>query len=359
MRYKGAVTEARLLRCLEMARVARNDIVLDAGCGRGEIALHVALRDGECVALDYSEDAILMTKDTLTNLPSREKVHVVLGDVDVLCFADRVFDKVFLIDIAEHLEEQEFKTALEEVSRVLRDSGYVVIHTSPSRWALDIGYKLARFAKRILRQDFLPPEPRTAYERSLHLGEQNPLRLKDLLKDMGFACKLWLEGFPQWIAGTPLERSPNFLKPFFYTEIFAIAWKQKQMPPEIIHDLDQTQYVSGFYLQENWPPLIRWTSKRAEIRLRCTKGRFVKIKIFSGPIQLNRKIEGSFALQGQRYCFTVEPGLWYDFLIPLCRHEKDAAPLVILVNQTFIPDQILGNGDQRKLGVAVGAVTLV
>lgn len=173
--------------CTEPSRSMR---VLDMGCGRGEIVLHVARQGAEVVGIDYSAACLRLTRRTLEVASERERDRVTLGHADAtaLPFRDAVFERVLMLDIVEHLRDGQVSRALREAYRVLTPKGYLVLHTLPNRWALQYGYPLFRLLSRRL-----PSTPRSDVERSVHINEQDILSLKRVLDEAGFAFDIWLE----------------------------------------------------------------------------------------------------------------------------------------------------------------------
>src|SRR5688500_8673848 len=62
----GARLRPRLAHSLELAALAPGMRVLDLGCGRGETAVHAAMRGARVVALDYSADCLHLTREAAT-----------------------------------------------------------------------------------------------------------------------------------------------------------------------------------------------------------------------------------------------------------------------------------------------------
>jgi SAM-dependent methyltransferase len=106
----------------------------------------------------------------------------------VLPLEDNTFDRVWMLDVVEHLHAWQLEAALAEARRVLRPGGLLVIHTLPNRWALSVGYRLAR-----LVWPHLPREPRSQYERWVHVNEQSVLSLRRALARSGFKARVWVE----------------------------------------------------------------------------------------------------------------------------------------------------------------------
>jgi len=190
LRTRGAGLRPRLRRSLALARLRPGLRVLDLGCGRGEATFHAAARGAHVLAADYSPDCLALTARTLELAPPavRARVRLVRADATALPLADRSLDRALMLDVVEHLHPWQLAQALREIRRVLKPDGWVLIHTVPNRWALRYGYPLLRLAR-----PSLPANPRTAYERAVHVNEQDILGLRRLLRACGFRARLWLE----------------------------------------------------------------------------------------------------------------------------------------------------------------------
>ena len=261
LRTRGKALRPRLRRALQLADLRPGMRVLDLGCGKGEVTFHAALAGAEAYGLDYSSGSLSLSRKTFEVLPRSARKHAFLiqADVKAIPLADEAFDRIFVLDLVEHLYDWELRLALREFFRLLRPEGYVIVHTLPNRWALNIGYHLARTFLRSL-----PPSPRNEYERVVHVNEQDVIRLHDSLSACGFASRIWLEGTTKeqaaWQGGgdrfsdmrreaypiftnsvlggiyTALVRSPARL--IFANDIYAIAWRAGQPPPLILSRSD-------------------------------------------------------------------------------------------------------------------------
>ncbi len=102
---------------LEKLELLPNPVILDVGCGTGETTK--ALRNyGIVWGVDISEKALeFCRKQGLQNLKQSGACE--------LPFDDSFFDAVSMLDILEHVEEDE--KALQEVYRVLKSNGYLLI----------------------------------------------------------------------------------------------------------------------------------------------------------------------------------------------------------------------------------------
>src|SRR4029079_5688681 len=106
--------------------------------------------------------------------------HVVQADATALPFPDRIFDRVAMLAVVEHLHPWQLDGTMSEVRRILRPDGFAVIHTVPNRWALEVGYPLLRVFRRSR-----PADPRTAYEHAVHVNEQDVVGLAQTLRRAG------------------------------------------------------------------------------------------------------------------------------------------------------------------------------
>ncbi|MDP2935204.1 MAG: methyltransferase domain-containing protein [Dehalococcoidia bacterium] len=180
----------RLARAVYLAGVSAGQWLLDLGCGRGEVAAYCAREGGRVLALDYSADCLGLTAWAARQVEAGPsgRVMPVQGDTKGLPVRANSVSRVLLLDVVEHLYPWELDLALAEAYRVLRPGGYLVIHTLPNRWALEIGYPLARF---FIRR--LPADPRSEIEQAIHVNEQDILGLHRALSRVGFTPRVWLE----------------------------------------------------------------------------------------------------------------------------------------------------------------------
>jgi SAM-dependent methyltransferase len=103
--------------------------LLDAGCGTGGFLLW-ASRTGSfdrLCGVDVSAEAIDLARGTV---PAAE-LHV--APLDAIPFPDESFDVVTLNDVLQHVDEHSLVDALNEVRRVLRESGTLLVRTNGAR----------------------------------------------------------------------------------------------------------------------------------------------------------------------------------------------------------------------------------
>jgi ubiquinone/menaquinone biosynthesis C-methylase UbiE len=163
--------------------------------------------------------------------PGRVALH--RADARMLPFQSGSFDRVFLLDVVEHIAGAELGDVLGEVYRVLETGGQAVIHTMPNTWYYRFGYPVYRALQRVRGQS-LPADPRDRWAYShVHVNEQNPVRLHRALRSAGFQTRVWLKSAQRYEhessqvlrAGMVLLTSVYPFRWVFCNDIFAVATK--------------------------------------------------------------------------------------------------------------------------------------
>lgn len=204
-RTGGEVLPPRLAQALLMAGDLSGLRVLDLGCGRGEVVCHCLGRGALAVGVDYSSDALALTRAIVPLGQAR----LARSDAQSLPFPAESFDLAFALDLVEHLHPPELERMLAEAYRVLVPQGRLLIHTMPNGWYYRIGYPLYRLVQR-MRGARLPRDPRDRwrYVSEMHVNEQSVVSLSRSLRRAGFRAKVRLhnlQGFGQ--ESNPLVRA--------------------------------------------------------------------------------------------------------------------------------------------------------
>ncbi len=117
-----------LLRCFLRAEVKPGDRVLDLGCGRGDILFACQCTGAHAYGTDYSTAAVEIVCEHIRQNKLREIIVVQAALPDV-GFSDTRFDKVFLLDVVEHITEPVLLASLDSIARVMSEQGTLIIHT--------------------------------------------------------------------------------------------------------------------------------------------------------------------------------------------------------------------------------------
>lgn len=115
------VQQIFLKKLLSRCNLQKRSHILDFGCGYG-YNLSTLRRDSfRLYACDVSEKVIKANKRNFTD------VHFFLTDGKSLKQPSKMFDLVVCTEVLEHVEHQSF--LIQEFSRVLKDSGFLIIST--------------------------------------------------------------------------------------------------------------------------------------------------------------------------------------------------------------------------------------
>lgn len=197
----------RFVKALSLAGDLRGKRILDVGCGRAEIVIQAAMRGADAYGIDYAQAAVDIARRALDGIEDeaqRARTHVEQMDVKLLKFDDGFFDVVFMMDVVEHLYPHELAKAFDELKRVIRPGGRLVMHTSPNKTFEEIVYphwsrrvnqaalgvsRLLRFSDGLFNETMLPTGsefPHDKYEREMHINEQSAPRLQANVEQHGF-----------------------------------------------------------------------------------------------------------------------------------------------------------------------------
>lgn len=249
VRTQGRNLRPRVSKAIDLANLSQGMKILDIGCGRGEVILHCARMGVYSVGVDYSKEIIEIASATRATHSEEEQELMVFicDDVKNLKTQDK-FDRIFMLDLVEHLHDWELLELFEYCHKVLAPDGCIIIHTLPNKWVYEITYR------RLLRlfMPWLPQNPRSEYEKTIHVNEMTIVHLSNILKEGGFGSRVWLQDLiveqAKWHKKQPLAdkrgrlyrwlanpviglmykliaKTP--LKLLTVNEMFAVGWKSK------------------------------------------------------------------------------------------------------------------------------------
>jgi ubiquinone/menaquinone biosynthesis C-methylase UbiE len=236
---EGEHLSRRLSAAFKLAEVTPGMVILDVGCGRGEILRHCAQLGADAVGIDYAIVAVRMSQNVIQSvngvMPGR--TAVMQADAKRLPFPDAYFDRVLMFDVVEHLHPWELLEAMREVHRVLKPDGRFIIHTAPNVWYDRYAYPLVRLVRTLMGEGAkYPKDPRqfgVAVNQHVHVNEQSLWSMGRALREAGFEGKVWLDSPPQNRTENVLLAALRWLafdvppfRWFFEREVFAVASKR-------------------------------------------------------------------------------------------------------------------------------------
>lgn len=251
--------DARLRSVFDLTMMHQPRRVLDLGCGRGEIAYQAAAQNCEVVALDYSPDAIEIARSSLADAPAeiRDRITLLCEDATKINLPQPV-DVALAGDLIEHMAPAELDKLYAAVARQLTPAGMFVIHTFPNKWYYDYDYpRRRRIAASV--GAYLPPNPRSRYERLMHINEQSPRVLRRQLQKHFPHVLLWF-GSPEDPASSLQRRhSPRELAA--QRDLFVLA------SPVPINQAEVQRLFAHSFLSQDDVAAVRLESTQKNLRL--------------------------------------------------------------------------------------------
>lgn len=209
-KHHGRKVTPRMDMMLHLAKIQKGDVVLDVGCGRGEIVIQSVLRGASyAIGIDYAASAIKMCGRAKKVYPEKMQQHLAFYHTSADAFrTSRHFDKIFFLDVYEHLYPHEVNKTLKNMRRWLKPNGVLIIHTAPNLTFYRSGYRLLRLLYPVLRHvppvrrlvqtkpnwqgRALPKDPEEGqdYNKKVHVNEQTPESMKRTLEENGFSARI-------------------------------------------------------------------------------------------------------------------------------------------------------------------------
>jgi SAM-dependent methyltransferase len=101
--------------------------ILDYGCGRGDLLAHLVGRGATASGLEFSDESARIARERLAGKNGFGEV-VAVSDLPS-SLPSESFDVVLMIEIIEHLLEDQLESTFDEVRRLLAPGGLIVLTT--------------------------------------------------------------------------------------------------------------------------------------------------------------------------------------------------------------------------------------
>ena len=259
---QGRNLRPRVQYCLDLADLKPGMRILDVGCGRGEVVLYSARRGIHAVGIDYSEEAISIAKRARGRHTTAEQRRMKFISDDVKNIRGESFDRIFMLDLVEHLYDWELYQLLQSSKKLLAPTGEIIIHTLPNSWIYEITYR--KLLRRVLPR--LPDDPRSEKEKAIHVNEMSITRLDKLLKESGFNCRIWLDELivsqAKWHARGELEDKRRTLYYWMRNPFVAVLYRcfaLTPLRPLIVNDIFAVAVQQGQPIRFRPPMRSNWT----------------------------------------------------------------------------------------------------
>jgi|GEM_PF-3034450 len=246
---KGKSLSRRMRLSLKHAKIQKSDVVLDFGCGRGDLVFYLAPQCKSIIGVDYSQDAIKICESMKNKYYKKfTNISFYRSAIKNLKLNDNSLDKVFLLDVVEHLYPDELSLLLHKLFKAMKKDAVLVVHTCPNTNFYKYGYPVIRFFYPVLRLfppfrklldtkpnwkglKRLPKNPEANSHNEIgHVNEMNPKRMKFVLQNIGFRVKVKTYPFSRELDSLVIKLAYAILllpplKLMFSADIIAIAKK--------------------------------------------------------------------------------------------------------------------------------------
>jgi 2-polyprenyl-3-methyl-5-hydroxy-6-metoxy-1,4-benzoquinol methylase len=201
-------------RAFQTAALRPSDRVLDYGCGRGELVYGCAQMGCFVTGVDVSEDAVALTRETLSTLPREIQNRIVLKKIrtEDAAFKNGSFDVIFMIDVLEHLYEWELDILMPRLRNALKENGRLIIQTPnllyetffyPVKRLAEFPFTLIKEVGRVIRRTGKRKNAREFFRKlfkfhfhddpvyqKVHVNVQTPRSLGKMLSRYGFQSRI-------------------------------------------------------------------------------------------------------------------------------------------------------------------------
>lgn len=124
-RHPGGLSSTDIL--LKRIELTQSSTILDAGCGAGHTAAHIAKTYGcSVVGVDISPEAVEKAHDFYHREPFFERLSFVVGDVAHLNFERNSFDVVLCESVLLFVQDKQ--AAIKEMARVVKGQGFLALN---------------------------------------------------------------------------------------------------------------------------------------------------------------------------------------------------------------------------------------
>jgi len=126
----GAFERKYAEMALERLSVSEGETVLEIGFGTGRCLKRIAESigpKGKAYGIDLSTGMMQISKERLEKASLQDRVKLFCGDAANLPFDDSTFDAVFMSFTLELFDTLEIQKALEQIKRVLKSEGRLVV----------------------------------------------------------------------------------------------------------------------------------------------------------------------------------------------------------------------------------------
>lgn len=104
----------------------KGKVVLDVGSGRGEVVNYCSKKGAQrVIGIDFSKEVIRLALDFNRGNPNIELIEMEAKDINF----QNVFDVVFMLDVIEHIPDEEMELIYSNIYAALKQNGILILNT--------------------------------------------------------------------------------------------------------------------------------------------------------------------------------------------------------------------------------------
>ncbi len=178
-------------RQIEALHLGPGTRLLEVGVGRGEFLRRCAELGANVAGIDYSPDAVEISRETLSMFPDSD---LRVADCRDLPFGDDSFERVASGDVIEHLDAEDGISMLKEMYRVLAPGGKMLVHTAPNTMFTRGVYPLVKPVLRMIDADAVTVlEEHMQVNLGVHVHEYSQVSLRRAAREAGLPhARVWI-----------------------------------------------------------------------------------------------------------------------------------------------------------------------
>ncbi len=144
---------SRINQAIELAKLDREDVVLDVGCGFGYLIKKIASKVKLCIGVDADISQVNQQVRKMSN------VKLVKTDVRDLSL-DIVPTKIFCVSVLEHIPEKDLEHMVSNIKKMMQKRGNLIV-------GLPTENIIYSFARKLIRKR--KPEDHVSHQHVVHL----------------------------------------------------------------------------------------------------------------------------------------------------------------------------------------------
>lgn len=134
----------------------KKGLILDAGCGSGNLSFRLAEKDFNIFSVDLAEKSLAFLRQKIKTLHLEKKITVKKASLEHIPAKENTFDGIVCGEVLEHINQD--KKIIKEFYRILKKKGVCIVTVPghPELWDIsdDISGHKRRYTREGLRQKF-------------------------------------------------------------------------------------------------------------------------------------------------------------------------------------------------------------